>query len=181
MPVLTMRDYKLKRKLKRLGILKKLEIEDMKGITKNGGVSIICGDGDIDVYSYHNKTVSQRPHCKSDFGGPLLLIPSFRGYDPCYAQGIIKNVKGGIKHKKTKTIFSYFHYPCAVAKEHKHTFKDVLRMMDESPEIFDRYGFKKRFTFFHVKRLNKNKEVEQNTYLVDMDLLRKFIKVGGLN
>lgn len=174
MAVLTLEEYALKREMKEKGILKRFDTGEIRGMAKNGGMAILCGDGDIDVRSYHKKAVSERPHCKADFGGPLLLLPSFHGYDSCYAKGIIGNIKAGMEVKKTKTVFCYFHYPCGMAKAYHHGLLDVFKMMPEAAEILRREGFERIHILFHVKRLNKKKEEEQNTYLVDIELLKAF-------
>lgn len=180
MAVLTLEEYELKRKMKKVGVLKRFRPEEVKGLTKNGGVAILCGDGDIDVRSYHKKAISDRPHCKADFGGPLLFLPSFSGYDPCYAKCMFGNIKAGMGVKQTKTVFCYFHYPCGMAKAYKHSLQDIFRMMVEAAAVLQREGFERVNILFHAKRLNRNKEEEQNTYLVDVNLLRKFIGEGGL-
>jgi len=175
MAVMNMEEYRLKKELKELGILKKFSPGEIKGLTKNGGVAVVCGDGDIDVRSYHRKAVSDRPHCKADFGGPILLVSSFAGYNPSYAKCILENIKSGMIVKNTKTVFCYFHYPCGMAKAYNHSLLDVIRMMPEAAEVLKKEGFERIFILFHAKCLNKKGEEKQNTYVVDIELLRQFI------
>lgn len=181
-PVLTLAEYELKSRLKKAGALKRFKNGELKGLlAKNGGVAIVCGDGDIDAIDHHEKEVSHRPHCKTDFGGMLLLMPDYRGFSQVYAYGMVENIKFGFSAKQTRTVFAYFHYPCAAAEYHKHSFKDVLLMIANSRNtLIEKYGFQKVHVFLHVRRLTKDRGKKQNTYLVEIDILRKIIEEGGL-
>lgn len=179
--VLSMEEYALKSRMKRLGILKRFKPEEIKGIARNGGVAIWCGDGDVDMRSHHKRAVSHRPHCSANFGGPLLFVPAFAGYDPCYAKSIFENIREGMGAKKTKTVFAYFHYPCAMAIKHKHGLAEVFGMIPAAVGILKKEGFERIHILFHAKRLNVHKQEEQNTYIVDVELLVRFHAEGGLN
>jgi hypothetical protein len=178
--VLTLEEYGLKSKLKKLGVLKRFKNGELRGLSKNGGVAIVCGDGDIDVIDHHTKEVSNRRHCRSDFGGVLLLMQGYRGFSQTYAFGMTENIKFGFNAKQTRTIFAYFHYPCAAASYHKHTFIDVLHMIANSEETLMGYGFQRVYVFLHVRRMKKEGHEKQNTYLVDVEHLKKFIQEDGL-
>jgi len=119
--VLTAEENELVSSFKQSGIFQRFTIDDLKEIANNnnGGIAIFCSDGDIDAYSFHTR-ISQRPHAIKVFGGPLVLSPIFRGYDKGLAYGLISNLKKGMKAKETKVIFSYFHYPCALAIENRY-------------------------------------------------------------
>ncbi|MDP1833597.1 MAG: hypothetical protein Q8L11_01530 [Candidatus Moranbacteria bacterium] len=90
-----------------------------------------------------------------------------------------ENIKFGFFAKRTKTVFAYFHYPCGAAIHYKHSFTDILKIMADSPEVLKLlYNFEKIYVFLYVRRLNKNNEERQNTYLVEADMLKKIIQDG---
>lgn len=165
--VLTPEEAEYVSRLKADGTLKRFS--DMKGITKNGGIAIICSDGDVDISDYHKRAVSHRPHSVKLFGGPLLLCPSFRGYDRCLADGILRNMKLGVGAKNTRTFFSYFHFPCGVASTYSHTIYEVIEMAlaQEVDSLLSKsFNVKSVTTFFQVKRINRGGNLEQNTYIL---------------
>lgn len=154
--------------LKQSGVLKKFnpEDEDINGINKNGGVAVICSDGDIDAEPFHRR-LSHRPHAVKIFGGPLLFASSFGGYGAGFARKLIKNIKQGMEVKNTSVIYLYFHAPCGMAVAYNHDIREILEMAMSVGCIFDRDDFFSRvFTLFHVKRINKGGILEQNVYLV---------------
>lgn len=153
--------------LKKTNLLKKFTREDMKNITKNGGIAIFCGDGDISIPSYHENIISERAHCVRLFGGPLLLCPSFRGFNKARADFILENIAWGKQAKETNTFFVYFHFPCGVATHFKHNMDDILNMAPEANDAINTvFTPKKILTFFHVKRINKGGTLEQNSYIL---------------
>ena len=107
------------------------------------------------------------------FGGPLLLCPSFRGYDGEFAQDIVKNIAWGMEAKNTKTIFLYFHFPCGVARKFGHSIEEVVKMAAEAKTAIAGLKPKKVFIFFQVKRINKGGQEEQNTYRLRLSRTRK--------
>ena len=153
--------------LKQHGVLQRFNPEkEMRCIDENGGVAVMCSDGDIDAEQFH-RWISYRPHTIRVFGGPLLFAPSFGGYDTGFARQLIKNIKQGAEVKNTRTLYLYFHSPCGMATAHHHDIREVLDMAMSVGDIFDRDNFFSRvFTFFHVKRINKGEILEQNVYLV---------------
>lgn len=153
--------------LKQHGVLQKFKPEEeMSGIDKNGGVAVICSDGDIDAEPFHRR-ISHRPHAVKIFGGPLLFAPGFGGYDAGFKRKLIENIKQGMENKKTSTLYLYFHAPCGMAAVHNHNIREILDMAMAIGEIFARDKFFSRvFTLFHVKRINKRGALEQNVYLV---------------
>lgn len=152
--------------LKRYGVLQKFNPEEIRGIDENGGVAVVCSDGDIDAEPFHRR-ISHRPHAVRIFGGPLLLAPGFGGYDAGLERRLIENIKQGMEVKKTRTLYLYFHAPCGMALAHHHDIKEILNMAMSVSGIFDRADFFSRvFTLFHVKRINKGGILEQNVYLL---------------
>lgn len=151
--------------LKNIGILRRFNPEEeMSGVTKNGGVGIMCSDGDIDAELFHRR-ISHRPHAVKIFGGPLLLAPNFGGYDSSFAEKIIENIKQGMEVKQTRTVFFYFHAPCGVATKFNYDIPQILELAKDSRDVLagDKF-FSRIFTLFHVKRVNKGGELEQNVY-----------------
>lgn len=172
--ILTSQEYKLVRGLKHRKALVHIP---PGGFAKNGGVAFMCGDGDMDMPKHHREIVSARPHLKTDFGGAILLAPSFRGYDETHADLIMENIVAGMTSKKTSTFFCYFHYPCAMAKKYGHTVEDIFKMIPEVRDILlTRYGMRKIVFFFHIKRLNRAGKEEQNSYLVNVNLLEALLE-----
>lgn len=151
------------KRMKEAGMLQLFKKEDVAGITKNGGVSIFCGDGDIDARSYHKKTVTSRVHSIMVFGGPLVFAPSFREYDKKFAEGLMRNIRWGMEAKHTLSVFLCLHWPCGVGAKFDYNMTDVINMAPEIEHVF--LGLvKKIYTFFHVKKIFADKREEQNTY-----------------
>lgn len=151
--------------LKNRGILRRFNPEEeMSGVTKNGGVGIMCFDGDIDAELFHRR-ISHRPHVVKIVGGPLLLAPNFAEYDDIFAKKIIENIKKGMVVKQTRTIFLYFHAPCGVAMKFDYDIPQILDLAKDARDVLagDKF-FSRIFTLFHVKRVNKGGELEQNVY-----------------
>ncbi|MDR3558989.1 MAG: hypothetical protein P4L62_01690 [Candidatus Pacebacteria bacterium] len=167
------------RDLKVADILREYKMGELKGITKNGGVAFFCGDGDIDVRNYHEKTISRRPHGQSLFGGVLIYSRFYRGYKGSFAADSIENALLGLNAKETKTAFLYPHYPCGMATYFEHTIEEVFLMAaDTHLRFISEFGFTpdKTHSFFHVKRLNKGAREEQNTYIFDV---KKYLALIG--
>lgn len=175
------------RYLKKVGILRIFSREDMKKITRNGGVFFTCSDGDIDISDFYNLAVSERNHEIKLFGGSLTLCTELEGYDPEEARVVIRNIRKGFKVKRTKTLCLGHHFPCGVAIG--HTIEEVLYFnylvnqrlcgellpeinKDLPPELHLRA--ERIFDFFHVKRINKKGEIEQNMYIFDTDLYEEY-------
>ena len=166
--VLTTEENALVSSFKQSGIFQRFTTTDLRDLANadNGGVAIICSDGDIDAFAFHAR-ISSRPHAIKIFGGPLVLSPIFRGHDKGFTRGLINNLKQGMRAKKTETIFLYFHYPCGLAIEFRYEIHRVVAIADRIREVFADDKFfnqEKIFTFFHVKRINKAGNLEQNTY-----------------
>jgi hypothetical protein len=171
MGYLTKAEREYVRSLKNEKILKTYTPEQLRGITKNGGVAIFCGDGDIDVRKYHERTISDRPHAQEFFGGSLIHSRAFGDYDESFAQGALKNMFRGMGAKETQRVFLYPHYPCGMATFFRHGIYDVFRMAaDVHLRFIEEYGFNSKlvYSFFHVKRMNRGMKEEQNTYIFDV-------------
>jgi len=156
-------------RLKKQGVLKRFQPEtELGGVAKNGGVAVICSDGDIDAEPFHRR-ISARPHAIKLFGGPLILAPRFGGYNHTLAYEIMKNIKQGMAVKKTRTLYLYFHAPCGMAAEHKHDLSEVLEMAKSVYQRFrDDGSFARVFLLFHVKRVNRAGNLEENTYIINV-------------
>lgn len=156
--------------LKKLKLLRRFKVEELQGLTRNGGIAIICGDGDIDASRFHRKFVA-RPHEKKDFGGILLLCPSFRGYDETRAKRMLENIAWGMEAKATSSIFPYPHWPCGVGAKFGHTLEEIINMIPEGIEILRNNEFfqtDKITPFLHVKRINRAGKEEQNSYIIEV-------------
>jgi hypothetical protein len=165
---LTERESRLISRLKRDGTLRRFTVEELNSLTNNGGVAIICSDGDIDASRFHRKFVA-RPHEKKDFGGFLLLCKSFKGYDETRAKLMLENIAWGMEAKSTSSIFPYPHWPCGVGSEkYGHTLEEMINMIPEGVDVLNHNPFfspPKITVFFHVKRINKGGKAEQNSYI----------------
>jgi len=158
-------DVSLTNKLRMEGILKPYTKVELTVITKNGGSAFACGDGDTDIIKYHFQAID-RPHVMSVYGGPLLLAPSFSGYQESLAKGLLENMKSGMRLKETESAFLYFHYPCALALLFKYTLTEVIQLAQEVAELLSEDNFfnpDKLFFFFHVK-MEKKESIAQKTY-----------------
>ena len=83
------------------------------------------------------------------------------------ASRIIENIRWGMEAKDTKSLFLYFHYPCGVAEKFGHSLVDVLGAIPFVMKEFREdkfFDYQKIFPFFHIPRLNKTGNLEQNTY-----------------
>jgi hypothetical protein len=189
MGYLTGQERDFVRKLKEQGILRLFSPELTKGVTKNGGVLISCSDGDVNIHEYYREAISDRPHAIKTFGGTLNACSQFGGYDPEEERVILRNIVKGFVAKQTRTLILGHHYPCGMATEYGHGLEEVIRLnylthlrfstvLKEllnkllPPELAleeDRI-----FDFFHVKRINKGEEVEENMYIFDPDLYADF-------
>lgn len=158
-------EYEIVQSLKKRDALYEFKIEELKNLTLNGGIAIICGDGDIDVRRYHSRMRPCRPHSIMVFGGPLVFAPSFRGYSEFLVRDLCTNMRWGMEAKDTKSIFLYFHYPCGVASKFDYSIFDVLLKVPEVVSSFEQ-NFKGSniHTFFHAKRRNRRGLIKQNTY-----------------
>jgi hypothetical protein len=165
---ITAEENEIVSELKKQGILRRFVLSQVQGKAKNGGVAVVCSDGDIDASLYHRQ-ISHRPHEIKLFGGPLLLAPSFWGFDQAFARQIVENMKFGMRHKETRSCHLYFHAPCGVASHHGYNIPRIIDLAREArnyilddvffpPEKFDLY--------FHVKRINKAGNLEQNSYFL---------------
>jgi len=169
--VLTDAEYGIIRSLKRRKVLQKFNINDLFHATRNGGVAVFCGDGDIDASWFHRHGV-ERPHAIKLFGGPLLLSTTFRRYEFSFASRVIENIKWGMEAKDTKSLFLYFHYPCGVAEKFGHNLLDILNAIPVVMKEFREdkfFNFQKIFPFLHVRRMNRGNNLEQNTYFFVAD------------
>lgn len=156
--------------LKKQGVLQRFDPETILGISKNGGVAVICSDGDIDAFNHHTR-MTHRPHCVRLFGGPLLLAPSFRRFNQALAFGLLGNIRQGMTVKHTQTLFLYVHAPCGVATMYDYSIEDQIKLAVEAKEFFAADNFfvhNKIHLLFHVKRINKAGALEQNTYKISV-------------
>lgn len=155
------------RALKEGGVLLKFKPEELNGFSKNGGVAVICSDGDIDAPSFHAQ-ISHRPHCVRIFGGSLLFAPSFRGLKRGFAHDLKANIKAGMQVKETETLFLYIHAPCGVATQYEYGIKEQIALVAEARRFFIRDHFfvpEKIHSLFHVKKMIDGR-LEQNTYRI---------------
>jgi len=181
------------RRLKDLHILRVFSAADMRKLTKNGGVSVTCGDGDIDVSRWHSYAISDRPHEVKSFAGTLNACKEYRGYDPEEESVMVKNIAKGFYAKDTWTLFLEHHFPCGMAGFYNHTIEEVLyyaylvsmrfrgdlgtKISKRLLEIFSIEGVLREdriFDFFHVKWINKAKREEQSMYVFDPDLYAEY-------
>lgn len=148
--------------LKRRGILVPFRPEEAVGITRNGGVAIICGDGDVDIFLYHCFSLSSRPHAIKLFGGPLAMCSDFRGYDQGLASGLVKNIILGMEAKETSTVFIYFHYPCGMARKFGYDLRGTLQLAQSHGIVIP--GASDIYTLFHYR----SPIGIQKTYMLDV-------------
>ncbi len=178
------------RRMKKLHVLRVFSVNDMRQITKNGGVLITCSDGDVDISKYHSYAVSCRPHEVKIFGGTLNVCQEYKGYDVEEESVIIKNIVKGFQAKMTKTLFLDHHFPCGMAGQYKHGIEEVLCFAylsslrfctDLGKKLNDMLPLElslreeKIFDFFHVKWINKKGEEEQSMYIFDPDLYGEYL------
>ncbi|MDO8668193.1 MAG: hypothetical protein Q7K35_03810 [bacterium] len=157
--------------LKKDGILQRFDPATIFGIAKNGGVGVMCSDGDPDMFPYHTR-LTHRPHCVRLFGGSLLFAPSFKGFNEALAFGLLGNIRQGMTVKHTQTLFLYVHAPCGVAAMYGYGIEDQIKLAIEAMEFFAADNFFRRnkiHLLFHVKRINRAGALEQNTYKIDVD------------
>jgi hypothetical protein len=159
-------DVKQVKRLKRLKVFQSFTKAELNSLTKNGGSAFVCGDGDIDAYDYHASAVD-RPHHQACYGGPLILAHSYKDFSHLFAEGMLRNMKIGMRLKKTKSVFLYFHYPCAAALMVGYTLDQVLGLAHEAISRLkneDGLDPEKIYAFFHFKWEGKNGRVIQKTY-----------------
>jgi len=155
-------------RLKREDKLQRFKLEEFKGLTRNGGVAVICLDGDIDAFNHHT-AITHRPHCLRVFGGPLVFARSFPGFREAFAVGLLENLRLGMTIKDTKTLFLYLHAPCGLAITYNYGIEEQLGLTAEIRNFFvgDQFFLPEKIhCLFHVKRINKGGELEQNTYKI---------------
>lgn len=159
--------------LKKAGIIRSINPEEIAGITKNGGVGIFCGDGDIDARQFHRKMITNRPHKISIFGGVLALAKNYPGYEEHFATALINNILAGMGAKDTRTIFLCPHFPCGMASAHGLSIENVIDLSKEVHlDIVQRGMFngERVHSFFHIKRSGEKEDI-QETYLFHPELL----------
>jgi hypothetical protein len=159
-------DVKLVKNLKKLNVFQSYTKAELSSLTKNGGSAFVCGDGDIDAYSYHAEAVD-RPHHQACYGGPLILAHSYKDFSPLFAEYMLRNMKIGMKLKKTNSVFLYFHYPCAAALMFGYPLDQVLGFAHEAISRLkheDGFDPEKIYVFFHFKWEGKNGRIIQRTY-----------------
>ncbi|MDO8593050.1 MAG: hypothetical protein Q7R92_04785 [bacterium] len=166
---ITAEDNKIVSQLKKDGVLLKFVLDEVRGKAKNGGVAFVCSDGDIDASLYHRQ-ISHRPHEIKLFGGPLLLAPSYKGFDEVFAKFILANMKSGMMHKRTRYSHLYFHSPCGMAYDlYGYSIPEIISLAREAKDFMLEDSFflpEKIDLYFHVKRINKAESMEQNSYLL---------------
>lgn len=169
MGIISEADVLIVRALKEEGVLLKFDPKELNGSSKNGGVAVICSDGDIDAPFFHAQ-LTHRPHCVRVFGGSLLFAPSFRGYEPNFTAQLVANLKEGMIVKDTKTLFLYVHAPCGMATKYQHGIREQVALAAEARRFFAEDSFfvsTKILALFHVKKEVDGK-LEQNTYRIVM-------------
>jgi hypothetical protein len=154
--------------LKKVGVLMPFTQQEVQGLSKNGGVAILCGDGDIDAGLFHRNIVSHRPHGMRIFGGPMVFAPSFRGHDTGLVEGLLRNMSWGRSAKETRAKFLYPHWPCGVGKMFHYSMMEVIHLMREVEEVFLHHS-PRVYTFFHVAKKFDDGHEEQNTYRLILD------------
>ncbi len=163
--VLTKYEEGMVQRFKAAGLLQSYAPDDWNGVTKNGGIAVLCSDGDIDAFEHHARVISRRPHCIKVFGGPLLLARNFPGYRRPNAEFLAEQILLGMEVKKTGTVFLKFHHPCGMAMKYDFDLIRVIKLAQEVYKDFLRSGRfepEKIFTFLHVKKSEK-----QATYLLN--------------
>jgi hypothetical protein len=165
MSVLTDEEREQIKELQRKKILSSFREGEITGLTQNGGVSIFCGDGDIDAPEYHKRVIHPRRHNISVFGGFLVFCKSYKIYDTGLAEGLLRNAKLGMKAKDTSSIFLYPHWPCQAGKEYGYSMLDMIDMLPEAVEVFRIYSeIEKIHILFHTMRISKHGHLQHNTY-----------------
>lgn len=167
MGTISQEDVLVVRALKQRGVLLKFDPKELNGSSKNGGVAVICSDGDIDAPFFHAQ-ISHRPHCVRIFGGSLLFASSFLGFKRHFACDIKANIRAGMEVKETKTLFLYVHAPCGVATQYEIGIEAQIALAAEAREFFIRDHFfvlEKIHALFHVKKMVEGR-LEQNTYRI---------------
>lgn len=161
-----MAKYLTQEEMDQMKLLKEMEVllpvnpDELK--TKNGGILILCGDGDIDAGLFHRQRISNRPHGIRVFGGPLVLAPSFEGYNTAFAEGLVHNMTLGMGAKNTRSFFVKPHWPCGVGSHYGLTMINALNLMSEVERTLLRVS-PKIVMLFHVAKFRDGQE-EQNTY-----------------
>lgn len=161
-------DNALVSQLKKKGLLVKFDPNEFRGATRNGGVAVMCSDGDVDI-PVHHMQLTHRPHCLRIFGGPLLLAQSFPRFNENFAIDLSSNLQLGMEAKDTKRVYLYVHAPCGVAHKYNLGILEQLKLAVEARDFLAGDSFfdpDKIFVFFHVKRINKAGVLEQNTYKI---------------
>lgn len=183
--VLSKQDYKLVRTLKQMGILLNLEKPEVKRRIPAVKDSVIfgCSDGHVDYETHARAIISAYVNRPGNFGGTLDLCSEYAIYDEPMINGFLKRVALGMELKKAEYLILLFHFPCGMATHFKHSLKEIFSWI---PDAFDYVKGHESFlnkdemiyVFFHVKRINAGGELEENTYLLDVEKLQAFIADG---
>lgn len=165
-------------------LLRKSHYEVLHNISKdeknewatNGGVMIVCGDGDIDVFRHYTERVTDRPHAIKLFGGPLLMSPSFPGYGNGDDDRVIcRHLALGRNVKRTLTVFPTFHFPCALGLSFGVDLIDTLGHIAAVVERLKHDGYKpcKIHPMLHIKYRHGEKFVQKTFVIAKTDGLQK--------
>ena len=166
MALLSPEDVQVVKNFKKLKYFQSFTRAQLAKLTQNGGSAFICGDGDIDVYDYHSQAIA-RPHHQACYGGPLILAHSYKDFEPKFAEEMIRNMKLGMRIKKTNSVFLYFHYPCGAALQFGYTLEQVLGLAHQAINWLVEDSFfnpEKIYVFFHFKWEAKDGRTLQRTY-----------------
>lgn len=185
MAVLTNQEKVFVGGLKEKHVLRLFTPSDTKQISNNGAIFITCGDGDLDYSKHYNFAVSDRPHEFKLFGGTMNVCPTYRGYRSENDDLFLSQVYYGFRAKTTTTLNLGHHYPCAMATDFNHSIEDVFYfsyiasrrwrtdLMAKLNEILPpelRLRDERVFDYFHLKKINSQGVLEQNTYIFDPDM-----------
>ena len=169
--------------LKAFQVLQAFSIEELLGFTNNGGVWNHCPDGDIELLDYLRK-FNERIHGAGPPGGPLNFCPGlFGGFEQFHEDSALYSIANLFEAKETKTLCLATHFPCGMAKKHKHTIQEVVHMayiahirfctdlQKRLNALLVMAGFPhlqlksdRVFSFFHGAKLISG-IVEENTYI----------------
>lgn len=136
--------------------------------TKNGGVAIMCGDGDaVEQRRHHGAVISKRPHLIAAPGGILRLAPSFTGYSSSHAEAILEWAKDYVGIKKTSTAFLYGHWPCGAADGNGVDLLRMVALAGKARQTVVESGIfpeEKVHLLFHIRKTAEDGPEEMRTY-----------------
>lgn len=160
------------------GIFKKINT-DRICVGKKESVAVLCSDDHTDITYHHREKITPTVHAVKFFGGPLAFHPNYKNYDANAVNWIIHNIEKGMSLKGNNDLCVYFHFACGMADNYEHGIKEVLRWIPEIKEFIVSLDFMQKKNV-HILGHTKKTD-EQNSYVIDVAKLSRFINSGGLN